>query len=93
MSLGLEKDLFGRKCVIKTGYSNRDFVYRVIRSGVKSNAWSEVPLTYKSESEPTVHEESESILFVIVDTLVDDHSRIIRVAEKDVQLLPSEVEK
>lgn len=87
MTLGLTHDLFGRKCLIKTGYSERDFVYRIIRSGVSSNGWSEVPLTYQTETNPTVHETLESVLYVIMDTLIDEKSRIIRVAEKDVKLL------
>ena len=67
--------------------SARPFVYRIVRSGVRSNTWIEPPITYQSENNPVTHEESKSILFVVLDTLIDDHSRIIRVAEQDVELI------
>ena len=89
MLTGCEKmtDLFGKRCVIPTGVSGKPFVYRIISSDTKSNAWSEVPLTYESETNPVHHEHFEEILIVIVDTLIDEKSRLVRVARKDVELL------
>lgn len=82
--------LFGKRCKIPTGMSGRQFVYRIIKSGVRSNAWSEIPLTYQTESRPTRHDETEEIIFVVLDTLIDDKSRILRVALKDVELMEDE---
>lgn len=79
--------LFGKRCIIPTGYNKRPFVYRILRSGVMSNAWSEIPITYNSETEHAWHDYFEDILYVVCDTLIDEHSRIIRVAEKDVKIM------
>lgn len=83
-------ELFGRRCKIRTGYSGKEMVYRVLNNGVRSNTWSDVPLTYQTESEPTKHDHFEDIAFVVLDTLIDDKSRILRVAVKDIVLLPDE---
>ena len=79
--------LFGKRCRILTGYDKRSFVYRIVNSGLRSNTWSEPPLTYWSETEPVRHGHSEDVLIVVCDTLIDEKSRLIRVALKDVELM------
>lgn len=87
---GLKQDLFGWRCVIPTCLNKRLIEYRVVASGRKSNAWVEIPIMVGAERKH--HEESKSVLFVVLDTLVDDRSRIICVAEDDVELLqPADV--
>lgn len=81
------QDLFGRKCRILTGCDAQPFIYKIINSEFHSNTWSETPLTYNSETNPVIHSHSEDILIVVVDTLVDEHSRLVRVAKKDVELI------
>ena len=84
------EDLFGRKCIIPTGFNKRPFVYRILSSNCESTTWCEVPLTYQSEKEPVRHDHMEPILFVVNDALVSDDSKIIRVARKDVTLIQEE---
>lgn len=86
----LPRDLFGRRCTIPTGYSAKPMVYRILHNGVRSNTWSEVPLTYQTESEQTHHDYFEEVVFVVLDTLINEHSRILRVARKDIMLLPDD---
>ena len=82
--------LFGRRCIIPNGYSARPFVYRIVNSGTESNTWSEPPLTYQSEHNPVHHDHFEEILIVVCDTLIDEKSKLVRVARKDVKLMPYE---
>lgn len=79
--------LFGKRCKIPTGLSARPFVYRIVNSEWMSNAWSEPPLTYDSETNPVVHDHTEQVLIVVCDTLIDEHSRLLRVALKDVEIM------
>lgn len=79
-------NLFGRYCEIPTGQSAKPFIYRIISSDTRSNGWSEIPLTYNTETQPIIHDYSEDILFVVSDGIIDETSRIIRVALKDVKL-------
>ena len=83
-------DLFGRRCLIPYGYSERPFVYRIVSSDLKSNTWVEPPMTAQSEANPVHHDHSEDILIVVLDTLVSDDSKLHRVALKDVELLPDQ---
>lgn len=83
-------DLFGRRCIIANGYSSRPFVYRIVNSGVVSNAWCEPPLTVDSERNPIRHDFLTEILIVVCDTLIDENSKLVRVARKDVELMPYE---
>lgn len=80
--------LFGRRCIILHGFNKEPFVYRIVNSGILSNAWSEPPLTYYSEKEPIIHDHSEEVLIVVCDTLIDERSKLVRVALKDVELMP-----
>lgn len=80
--------LFGRRCLIPNGYDKRPFVYRIVNSGIVSNGWCEPPLTYQSEHNVILHDHSEPILIVVCDTLIDENSKLIRVALKDVELMP-----
>ena len=82
--------LFGRRCLIANGISSRPFVYRIVNSGVVSNAWSEPPLTYQSENNPVIHDYSTEVLIVVCDTLISEKSKLVRVARKDVKLMPYE---
>ena len=61
---------------------------KIVNSGILSNAWSEPPLTYYSEKEPIIHDHSEEVLIVVCDTLIDERSKLVRVALKDVELMP-----
>lgn len=83
----MSRDLFGKYCVISTGINRKPFIYKILASGTRSNCWSELPLTYDSEHNPKRHDNFENILFVVCDTLIDDSSKIVRVAEKDVIVL------
>ncbi len=82
-----ELGLFGKRCIIPHGFSGKPFVYRIVNSGTYSNAWSEVPLTYQSESNLLLHDEFEEVLIVVVDTLINERSKLVRVARKDVKLI------
>lgn len=82
------KDLFGKRCKIPTGMSGEPFVYRIINSEWISNYWSEIPLTYKTENNPVIHTKQEQkVLIVVLDTLIDENSKLIRVALKDVEIM------
>ena len=82
------KGLFGKRCKILHGYNNEPFVYRIVNSGIKSNCWSEPPLTYQSEKIPINHgKQMEEVLIVVCDTLIDETSKLIRVALKDVEIM------
>lgn len=85
--------LFGKRCRISTGYDKRPFVYRIVNSGWMSNTWSEPPITYQSERNPVRHDHSENILIVVLDTLINENSRLLRVALKDVELMDEEPPK
>lgn len=79
--------LFGKRCRILTGYDKRPFVYRIVNSELISNTWCEPPITYQSEKNPVRHGYRENVLIVVLDTLVNENSRLIRVALKDVELM------
>ena len=80
--------LFGRRCKILHGYNREPFVYRIVNSGTRSNCWCEVPLTYQSERNLVHHDYYTEVLIVVCDTLIDERSSLIRVARKDVELMP-----
>lgn len=82
--------LFGRYCRILTGYSGRYLAYRILSSGTKSNAWSETPLVYDTENKMTLHDDFEEVVIVCVDTLIDENAQLIRVARKDIEIIPEE---
>lgn len=79
--------LFGKRCRILTGYDKRPFVYRIVNSELRSNTWCEPPITYQSEKNPVRHDYSVNVLIVVLDTLISENSRLIRVALKDVELM------
>jgi hypothetical protein len=79
--------LFGKRCRILTGYDKRPFVYRIVNSEWMSNTWCEPPITYQSKRNPVRHDHSENVLIVVLDTLIDEKSSLIRVALKDVELM------
>ena len=83
-----DKGLFGKRCIIPYGMSAQPFVYRIVKSGIKSNYWSEVPITAKTVANPVNHgEETEDVIIVVCDTLIDETSSLIRVALKDVEIM------
>lgn len=82
--------LFGCRCLIPHGNDKRPFVYRIVNSGTISNGWCEPPLTYQSECNVILHDHSEPILIVVCDTLINENSKLIRVALKDVELMPEQ---
>lgn len=77
--------LFGKRCKIPTGYSGRPFVYRILNSGVRSNAWTDIPIVANSVQKR--HDQFDDVIFVVLDTLIDENSKIIRVALKDVEIM------
>lgn len=80
------KGLFGKRVLIPTGIKGEKFVYRVLNDGVRSNSWYDVPLIVCAGSSPTNHgTKTEDVLFVVLDTLISESSRIVRVAKKDVE--------
>ena len=79
--------LFGKRCRILTGYDKKPFVYRIVNSELISNTWCEQPITYQSERNPIRHDYIENVLIVVLDTLISEDSRLIRVALKDVELI------
>lgn len=80
-------NLFGKRCAIPTGMSERPFIYRILSSDTESNAWSEPPITASSERNLVRHDYYEQILFVVMDGIIDETSRILRVARKDVKII------
>ena len=79
-------DLFGKYCYIDTPWiAGKKTRYRILGSGVRSNAWCEVPVTGRTEL--IHHDNMEEVVFVVLDTLVSDDSIIRRFALKDVDLI------
>ena len=82
----MKDDLFGKYCYIDTPWiAGKKTKYRIIGSGTASNTYSEVPVT--GYNKPVMHEEFEEIVFVVLDTLVSDSSKIERFALKDVVII------
>lgn len=82
----MNDDLFGKYCYIDTPWiAGTRTRYRIIGSGVRSNAWREVPVTGRTEL--VKHDYQEDVVFVVLDTLVSDSSTIERFALKDVTIL------
>lgn len=83
-------DLFGKRCRIKhVSDLERGFVYRIVNSGVRSNCWKELPLG-RYGNEPIQHDKMEDVVFVVCDTLIDEMSRIEKVALKDIEIMQGE---
>lgn len=83
-------ELFGRYCYIDTPWiAGERTRYRILGSGVRSNAWCEVPVTGRTEL--VCHDNQEEVVFVVLDTLVSDDSIIRRFALKDVEVIPADV--
>lgn len=83
------KGLFGKYCKIAYGYARFNdgkqqyHVYKII-SNFRSNKYSDVPLVYQTENNPTVHDEIVDVVNVIHCGI--DESKVIRVALKDIEL-------
>jgi len=86
MDYRFSKDpLFGKYCYIDTPWiAGKNTIYRIVNSGVRSNAWVEVPISGREEV--VLHDYQEDVIFVVLDTLISEDSRIKRVALKDVEI-------
>ena len=83
-------DLFGKRCRIKhVSDLKRGFVYRIVNSGVRSNCWKELPLG-RYGNEAIHHDHIEDIVYVVCDTLINEMSKIERVALKDIEIMQDE---
>ena len=80
-------NLFGRYCLIVSGVKKSKRLYRIIRSGLKSRLWSEIPLIYESVYRPNKHDKAEDIVFVVLDENINECTRIVRVRVKDIELV------
>ncbi len=79
--------LFGKRCRIQHVSNMKDgFVYRIVNSGIRSNSWKELPLGHYGDK-PVQHDTMEDVIIVVCDTLIDEMSRLERVALKDVVLM------
>ena len=82
-----DDELFGKYCYIDTPWiAGKHTIYRIIRSGVRSNSWCEVPINGLTEK-VNHGEHSEDIVFVMLDTLIDETTEIMRVALKDIEII------
>lgn len=85
-----DDELFGKYCYIDTPWiAGKKTIYRIIRSGVRSNAWCEVPVNGLTKK-VNHGEHSEEIVFVVLDTLIDEHTEIMRFALKDVEIITAD---
>ena len=85
--------LFGKRCRIPHVLDkDNGFVYRIVSSGMRSNTWKEPPLGryYNDYDKNVQHDHMEDILIVVCDTLIDEKSRLERVALKDVLIMDEE---
>ena len=79
-------DLFGKKCYIDTPWiAGKKTVYRILASGMRSNKWQDVPISGAETN--IIHDHFEDVAIVVLDTLVCESSRIIRVAIKDIRVI------
>ena len=82
-----DDQLFGKYCYIDTPWiAGKHTIYRIIRSGVRSNSWCEVPVNGRTEK-VNHGEHTEEIVFVALDTLIDENIKIMRFALKDVEII------
>lgn len=86
MEYRFSKDpLFGKYCYIDTPWiAGKNTIYRIVNSGVRSNGWVEVPIS--GQGKVVLHDYQEDVVFVVLDTLISEDSRIKRVALKDVKI-------
>lgn len=83
--------LFGKRCRIKHVSNMKEgFVYRIVNSGIRSNCWKELPLG-RAKSENVTHDYFEEIVIVVCDTLIDENSKLERVALKDIEIMQEEI--
>lgn len=84
--------LFGKRCRIKHVSNMKEgFVYRIVNSGIRSNCWKELPLG-RAKSENVTHDYFEEIVIVVCDTLIDENSKLERVALKDIEIMQEDEE-
>ena len=82
--------LFGKRCRIPhVSDLEKGFVYRIVNSGIRSNCWKEPPLGryYNDYDKNVQHDYMEDVLIVVCDTLIDEDSKLERVALKDVVIM------
>ena len=88
-----DDQLFGKYCYIDTPWiAGKKTIYRIIRSGVRSNTWCEVPVSGRTKK-VNHGRHSEEIVFVVLDTLIDEHTEIMRFALKDVKIIETSEHK
>ena len=84
------QDLFGRYARIAYGHAvsgkQNYHIYKCIQT-FKSNCYCDTPLTYQTENNCYSHEDVTDVVNVIHCGI--DESRVIRVALKDIELLPT----
>ena len=81
-----DDELFGKYCYIDTPWiAGEKTIYRIVRSGVSSNAWCDVPVKFNDET--VTHNHKEDIVFAVLDTLIDENTKIKRFALKDVKII------
>ena len=87
MEYRFNKDpLFGKYCYIDTPWiAGKNTIYRIVNSGVRSNAWVEVPV--KGRAEAVTHDHHEDVVFAVLDTLISEDSKIKKFALKDVVIV------
>ena len=79
--------LYGKRCRIPhVSDKERGFVYRIVNSGIRSNVWKEPPLG-RYYNDNIQHDHMEDVLIVVCDTLIDENSKLERVALKDVVIM------
>lgn len=77
----LNDDMFGMYAHIRRGYSGEVHIYKVV-GVIKSNTYSDVPLTYQTEKESRVHKGGLVDVINVIHCGIDE-SEVIRVAIKD----------
>ena len=84
------QELFGRYARIAYGHALRgkqDYhIYKCIQN-FRSNCYCDIPLTYQSENNCYKHDEIVDVVNVIHCGL--DENKVIRVAIKDIELIPT----
>ena len=79
--------LYGKRCRIPhVSDKERGFVYRIVNSGIRSNVWKEPPLG-RYYNDNIQHDHMEDVLIVVCDTLIDENSKLEKVALKDVVIM------
>ena len=83
----MKDSLFGKYCYIDTpGSAGKKTVYRILASDTESNTYCEVPYLFNQKPVPHGYN-FERIVYVVLDTLADEDSEILRFALRDVEVI------